>query len=407
MKKITYNNLFLLTLLCTGCLGVNIVQKNILFYIIIALLLFFTYKAFKIKSTSRKIFLYYAVFLFISFVVSNKICGQNLRMLAIVSTDYIALLFYFILLYFKVSEETVKKLLYSLSIIICVAYIVQWLIYPRILFSAAASSYDIVDNEKFRMRFHCSMCFYLLFFWSINKAILSGKYKNFIIALLASFPIVMMGFRSLITLTILSLFIMPIYVSGRFIKYIKTIIILSAAIFVAIQTPFVQYKLEEMLNRNQQEQTFSNDDYVRNVALVYYEGMSSDNLIKRFFGGGRPLLVSKGDNYYTPMNPSNSYQKSFATAYDMSLFWNDLGLIGLSYIIGIPAVIILIIMCLKGIKYCKDPDIQFIRFTLITVLVGSVITTEELYRSGNFVILSILIYLIDCRRERNQTATID
>ena len=75
-----------------------------------------------------------------------------------------------------------------------------------------------------------------------------------------------------------------------------------------------------------------------------------------------------------------------------SFRWTDLGIVGLSMIIGIPAVLILVLIYLRCIWLCKEPEIQFVRFTFLIVLLGSG-TTAEMYREGNILLLSFFLYL--------------
>ena len=74
-------------------------------------------------------------------------------------------------------------------------------------------------------------------------------------------------------------------------------------------------------------------------------------------------------------------------------YWDDLGVIGLGLVIGFPAAILLILLYVVCMWKCKEPDIQYVRFTLFVVLVGSIFTTRELYREGNILLLSFFLYL--------------
>lgn len=62
-------------------------------------------------------------------------------------------------------------------------------------------------------------------------------------------------------------------------------------------------------------------------------------------------------------------------------------------VIGMPAVILLVFMYLYCMWKCKEPRLQYIRFTLFVVLFGSIITSMELYREGNILLLSLFLYI--------------
>ena len=79
-------------------------------------------------------------------------------------------------------------------------------------------------------------------------------------------------------------------------------------------------------------------------------------------------------------------------ANSMGLWWVDLGLVGLSFVIGIPTVLLLVLLVLYCFFKSRSLDICFIRCVLIVVFLGSIITSMEIYRSGNLIILSLLFY---------------
>lgn len=58
-----------------------------------------------------------------------------------------------------------------------------------------------------------------------------------------------------------------------------------------------------------------------------------------------------------------------------------------------PAVILLVFMYLYCMWKCKEPRLQYIRFTLFVVLFGSIVTSMELYREGNILLLSLFLYI--------------
>lgn len=80
-------------------------------------------------------------------------------------------------------------------------------------------------------------------------------------------------------------------------------------------------------------------------------------------------------------------------------YWVDLGLVGLSWIIGIPAVICLLVIIYKNVKYCRGSGIQYVRFTLIAVTLASAVTSMELFRNGNMVIIGLMLYIISRANE--------
>ena len=99
---------------------------------------------------------------------------------------------------------------------------------------------------------------------------------------------------------------------------------------------------------------------------------------EKIFGGG------------VPVDMSTKFRKE---VYYNNYTWTDLGLVGLSMVIGIPAVCLLVLLYLICIWKLKEPQHQYLRFTLLIALLGSVFTTAELYRDGNILLFSLFLYI--------------
>ena len=78
----------------------------------------------------------------------------------------------------------------------------------------------------------------------------------------------------------------------------------------------------------------------------------------------------------------------------MGLKWNDLGLLGLSYMIGTPTVLFLIILCIMCMWQCKAKELQWVRFAIAVSMLGTIVTSAELYRFGNLLLLGVLLYYV-------------
>lgn len=219
--------------------------------------------------------------------------------------------------------------------------------------------------------------------------ILVRESKKLLYCVLGGLPIIIMGFRSLTTLAVLAAFLMLFFTKKELGHFIKHAIVFFIAAIVALQMPIVQEKMDEMMERQNTDQTFQNEDYVRFISLAYYDSYFNERPLVRFWGGGYPLVTYDG-----PQNASNKYQAYVSSGVDSGLMWNDLGIIGLSYIIGIPAVVILLILCIRCIILCRDPELQYIRFALLVSILGSIMTSQEIYRDGNFLLLGVLFYYV-------------
>ena len=123
---------------------------------------------------------------------------------------------------------------------------------------------------------------------------------------------------------------------------------------------------------------FDNENYIRYSELDYYWNEYFTKPGEKIFGGG------------VPVDMSTKYRKDI---YYNNYAFTDLGLVGLGLIIGFPAVLLLVLCYVKCIWRFKEPKFQYLRFTLLLVLLGSLFTNAELYRTGNILLFSLFLYV--------------
>ena len=319
-------------------------------------------------------------FVILSCIYSAFFHSQNIIIVFFHTYHYIPILFFFYLVKEKVSFKDAERILIIMSLICCLCYIIQWLIYPTILFENAESKWTVSEDE-YRARIPGSICCYCLFLYGFNKYLHEKRVIYLAYSVLGFIPIIIMGFRSLVALSAVSFFLMIPFVLKSSTKTLFYSIVGASMVFVALQTPLVQSKLKEMDKRNQNQQTFANEDYVRYLSFDYYWNLPFHTPIERVVGGGLPA------------DTSSEYSKIVSKGQLYHFYWNDLGLFGLSMFIGIPAVLMLVAMCLVGIFKCKDTKLQYIRFTLFIELSASIFTSAELYRKGNLLLLALFLYV--------------
>lgn len=380
-SKRKHIEILLLTLLFISCFGFILLEFRIFKYLF-TIILIYAGLTFKGNAPNKKLILIYTGFVFISCIYSMVYNHQNIIRVIGNSYTYFGLLFTFIIMRYKPTSIQLEKVIKYLSIIFCCCYLLQWLIYPINIFSGSLDEANI-NNEFFRMRMPGSICAYCLFFYGINKFILYKHTKDLLYALLGFMPILIMGFRSLTASTAVSAILMLIFITRSFVKTFRWLIIGSILLIAVSQLNIFQTKINEMLERQESGQTFENDDYIRFLEYEYFEEQIFTKPGEHFLGAGIP--ADKTTTYYRNMNDAIDR---------LHYYWVDLGLIGLSYIIGIPAVVLLCGIICHCIRKAHSVQIQYIRFTLITVFIGSIVTSMEIYRTGNILIISLYLCLI-------------
>jgi len=380
--------IILLLLLLTNFFGLAILNYYELKYIFVLILLYFLLTGRYKKDKMGICIIAYFIFIIISCLSSYIYNSQNPIKVLAASYPCLGLLFYFTLTKYKISEFEIRNVILKISILFCLCYILQWLVYPAIIFTGAEDKLNIASTY-FRMRMPGSICSYILFFFGINDILIHKNKFSVIYILLGFIPIIIMGFRSLVALSVISVFAMIFLVYKNVSKiFLALFTFIVVAGIVVSNVPLVQDKLKDMQKRQETLQTFDNPDYIRYQCYDYFDKYVYKNKLERITGGGYPTY------------DDNLYNKKHKDALNHSLYWVDLGIVGLSFMIGIPAVLLLVILILLVAYRAKSYDLQYIRFTLLTVLGGSIFTSMELFREGNMLILSLLFYLIHLRHDK-------
>ena len=374
-------NTIILVLFLLRFFGLKGMTSDFWDYIFVFILVTATLPVITYRCEYVKLILCYVFFVLLSCVYSWLFNFQSFNRVFFHSVDYFSLLFFFYLIRRNLTSNETLKVIKIISICFCAGYIIQWLAYPNIIFSGAMDDLNI-NEYQYRARMPGSICCYFMLLYAINRYLLVRDIKYVVYGILGFIPIIIQGFRSLVVMAVISSFLIIPFVlrSGKKVVFYSLLCI--SVFYAAFTTDLVQQKIEEMNKRQTDEQTFDNEDYIRWLSLDYYWNQQFTKPYEKFLGGGKPV------------DPQSKYTKNINIArMHFNFFWRDLGLIGLSMVIGVPAVILLVLMYIRCMWKCREPQIQFVRFTLLVVLVGSIFTSAELYRDGNILIFSLFAYL--------------
>ena len=364
--------LFLFFTRIFGLVGFNI-KSSILTFVLGAFVLL----EIKAKTEYSALIKLFIVCIFCSCISSYVYRGQHSIYTTFTqSFVYLGLAFYFVCSRLKIKINELEKSLVIIGLISVVAYLVQYAVYPTVIFADALNEY----TTEIRIRMCGSLIYSFLFFYGINKYVTKHSAKYLLYAGLAFICIMIMGFRSL-TLSLLILgFFEYLYVSGTSIKRIKQLLPIVILIFVLSQLDIVNDKIAEMLARQDRGDSFDNTDYVRYAEFDYYWNRYFTNGIERFFGSG---LATMGTEFY------NFTMRN----YEYNMYWNDWGIVGLSWIFGIPAAVLLYYCYLKAIL-AKIPKEYVYLKAIFAFLILTSVTSAEAFRPGNLLLQGTFLYLI-------------
>lgn len=347
-------------------------------YILTFILFIFAIKRYNQKLMFKPYITIYTIGVLLSCISCYYINKQSIFATFVESYPYLGILSYFITSKIKIInlEEVIKKL----GILFCISYLIQQIIYPTVLFSGALN--EIGLEQSLRIRMAASALSFILFFYGLNHYLINRKPKFLYSTLLGIIPGLLMGFRSQLALLVLFTVIMTYHilkVSRRFVTYSITAIIIAITLY---QIPAINERIDAMIERQESDQTFTNEDYIRFIEYEYYTENVFTTNTEKFFGGGTPIFGSK-------------YFQEITDAFDQLLYWNDWGIIGLSWIIGvIPVAILIIIVIVSMLKEIPKQYI-YLKYSLLFLLLCSIATSMEIYRNGNLIVVGLVLGLIE------------
>ncbi len=344
------------------------------------------------KSTFRNIIILILLGLVASMISSQVFRGQSFIDSLKASTFYFNILFYFILLKQAPSITQVEKGIRILTILFIGAYLLQYLIYPTILFSGA----DREFSGDVRIRLAGQGIVSLGYFYFVNSFLTNAKNKwfNLFFAIASLGVIFLMGFRTMLAGIFFFTLVMVIQVYGFSRKLLfQSIFILILGVML-FQIPVFNQVLTTMEER-QKTDNFSNSDYVRVLQWQYYTTSHFKSPVEFFFGSGSPFRPESATG-----SGGSAYGKYMENLVDAKLNWVDLGFISTSWVVGILTVVFMITMGIIVLRKRLTVQYKYLHMWYLYLIVIS-FTTIEYVRPGNFEVHAIALYAI-VAIQRNQ-----
>lgn len=359
--------------------------------------LFFTLKYYTKKSLFGKIIIRFFLFLLLSIVSCRIFRGQGFYITSMEYNYMFAISFYFYLLHKNIEMAKLERIFVVLCTIFCVSYIIQYIIWPTAIFDGALS--DLHTEENKRIRIGASGLAALSYFYGLNKIIArkGNKCVNYSLLVLGFIVIGLLGFRTMIA----GIFLFTGYLFYKHYGLSYKIVIAFVAAFIVLlgflYTDEGQRIYTEMMHR-QENETFENSDYIRVVQFNHFTNNHFLSEIELFFGSGLPSTADK-----------SSYGKYFDYLDSLGINFYDWGLIGLSWMVGIPAVICIYWYGLKaGFTKVINKEYNYLGIWFLYMILIS-ITTYELPRNGNFIIQALVLFAIEkvhAKNEKNRNINI-
>lgn len=368
-----------LTLLMTNFFGATSFNNTIL----LGVMLPFVFLEIGKKALFKRDILFMLLGLVLNMIACQYFRDQSIFATFRASANFIYLFFYFVLRYINPSIKETEKAILILIVLFCIAYIVQYIVYPTVIFRGAAVEY----SEDIRIRLAGGGLSSLGFFMGLNKY-LEGKDKKYLFLIFLSIiPIFLMGFRTMLGALAIFSFILFIRMYGFSWKLFLYGVLGIVIVVVLLQIPIFADKLNSMLER-QETDNFSNSDYVRVVNFQYYTQQHFKTVWEYLLGSGMPF------------EKTSAYARSMLRLQERGIFYVDFGLLGLSWILGVIPVLFMVIYSVRAFLLKVKSQYYYLGIWFI-YLVGISFTTVEFYREGNFVIQALVLFLVEKAYNQN------
>jgi hypothetical protein len=278
-----------------------------------------------------------------------------------------------------------EKLILILAYSFCICYLVQYIVYPTIIFSGARVMED-VSAQGLRMRLTGQGLSSLGYFYALTNVLNKDKKDKitYIILMALCFGVIfLMGFRTMLAFIVILTFAGIIKVNGFNWKLVRYAMAIAIVVNLSLQTKVVSNVLDQMAER-QENENLDNEDYIRITQMVYFTQMHFNSVGEYIIGSGVPSMGVD----------SSTYGKKMEKLQSDGINWVDWGLLSLSWIIGIPAVLMMIFYSFKVILLKLPIDYFYLKIWFI-YLIASSFTTMEFYRPGNFIVQAMALYIAE------------
>ena len=333
----------------------------------------------------RKVLLVLFLSLILNMISCNIYQGQGIMESIKAMAFFYYIFFYFAVCYLNPSVNSVSKSITWLCLIFNTLYILQFYLLQRGITFLPVDETSIYLGEGARFHMIGSGLASLSIFLGVNQFLSQKRKLYLLLSLSGIFVLLLMAFRTMVVLSLLFVVLELFLIKGVKKSAFVYLILFGALLLVVLQIPVVADKIDYMWEKQFGEGTqhsFSDKNYIRWITLAYYYNDHFHDNFEMFFGSGYPVV---NGSYYR--NIEN-------TLWSNGVFWMDWGILGLSWMIGIPAVLCMLYYSFKVFKIKADKTYFFLPIWFLYMVLSS-ITTAEFFRQGNFIIQALCLYLAE------------
>ena len=345
------------------------IQTVIVFYFVVR---YFREKRNKVFDKAIYVFFIGVILSIISCLIYRK---QSViqSIWALHNTWTLALFFFF-----ASKKVTAKDIVWTIKVLgygILILYILQYFLFINGIYLRNYSESIIRKGASVRFRMPATAAIFLIYFDVLYHFLRKFSYIRLLTLAAIIVAVLLMGFRTITAGIALATVIMLFFSGLPMRKVIPWVIVISLAGLLVTTNEFVMSRIDNMMQRNE-SQNLENENYIRVICYDYFTNQHFTNDMERFLGSGE-------------FNRSSAYGKYMTSLMDdKKLFYNDWGIIGLSWLLGITTVVGILLYVIKLARV--NVGMPYINIWIVFLLLISVLT-GEFYRAGNYLIQALIL----------------
>ena len=302
---------------------------------------------------------------------------------------FLLIFYYPFFKYLNISIKGWESVLFILFFILLIGYTLQN-IFLTVEFFYLDTGIDFLQIES-RVRIWSSSILSLGGIYSLNKA-LRGKRVYYLFFVWMCIIIFLQGTRSNIIGIALVSIVMYIRIVGFSWKMIGAAIAAFALLFVLSTQSIFQNKVEEIQTRSQ-TQSLNNSDYVRVLNFNYHMNNHFINGVEYFLGSGRTKILDDE----TPLSKAPSEYSRLRSSLAQNYHWYvaDWGLLGLSWEVGIPFLIVFLSLFIAMYRKKVPKDYYYIGVWELYLILSTGLFGETIHCHHNIVFHALALVILD------------
>lgn len=330
-----------------------------------------------------------------SIFMANQFWGQNIKNTLIVTIPFMTWIFFFYLLYIKISIGTIEKIILMYGVFYIILYFFQLAHPDTVLFGKSVGGWDQTDfstnrGDIARIIFPGGGVFFLVVFMAINKLSSTARKKWMWITIAALGLIIPV--LQVTRQFIFGVFVIYLYHFTKKLPVYKRVLFLVFSIGISIYLLNLNNSLVEGLTNVTEANLNKGSDYIRVRAGEFFLADFSPTVTNKVLGNGAPYSFSTYGQFISYLQRAYGYYRS------------DVGIIGMYAMFGILSVIGCIIIWVKSFTIPLPEEYSYLKYYLWFLLITS-LTWYSVYQYNFLITTVFVLYLyhtISLRKEDNE-----